>query len=366
MKKVLQIAGGMNRAGLETFIMNIYRKINRNVFQFDFLIWQETADYMEEIESMGGHVYSITARRHSVLNFHKNLNSFFKEHADEYEAVHLHCSSLSLVEPLYYAKKYGIPLRIIHSHSSNQKGVYNKILHYVNKLFISGLATHYYACSEKAAKWFYNHTSVCRKHKIINNGVDCNIFKYNATRREEMRNKLHIGSNELVIGHIGRFNPVKNHKFLVDIFEEIYRIRPNSKLMLVGDGPLYKSIESLVIDKGLEQNTYFLGLRNDTNDLLQAMDIFVMPSIYEGLPVTLVEAQAAGLPIVCSDTISQMSNISNNYYVHSLDEAPKEWAKDIIERVQDFERQDTSQIIKNKGFDIIDTVNYLTSVYFDK
>lgn len=364
MIKVLQVLSGLNRGGLETFVMNVYRSIDREKVQFDFLTNTANGDYSEEIVSLGGSIYYIPSRNKGIVRFCKNLNSFFNEHRGEYDAIHYHESSLTSLEVLFFAKKAGIPVRIIHSHSSSIMG--NKLhylTHYFGKLFVSNLANRYFGCSDKALDWMFKHTGVRRTAILIRNGIDTSKFKYDEEIRNQIRKELNVNDNDKIIGHVGRFARVKNHKFLIEIFNEFVRKYPSSKLLLIGAGEIEGEIKDLVNSLNLSDSVYFLGIREDTNRFYQAMDIFVMPSFYEGLPVVLVEAQTSGLPVLCSSNISKMSCLTENYYTLSISDTTTCWATKIDEILHTSYRSDGSKKISLKGFDIHTISDYLYHIY---
>lgn len=364
MIKILQVLPTLNRGGLETFVMNVYRAIDRNVVQFEFLTYRENGDYMNEIKDMGGIIYHISERNKGIMNFNRELDTFFKRHEGEYSAIHCHASSLSSIEPLYYAKKYGIPIRIIHSHSSSILG--NKlhfVTHCIGKALISSLANRYIGCSDKALDWMFAKTKIRKDAVIVRNGIDINLFKYNEEIRKRVRKDLGLSDNDIVVGHIGRFSAVKNHSMLIDIFADLKRKVPTSKLLLVGVGELEMEIMSKVRVLNLQDSVSFLGLRTDTAVLYQAMDIFVMPSIYEGLPLVLIEAQATGLPVLCSNSISHMSKITNNYNELSIRDDISKWSSQIINIVKNYKRKDEHLSIVKAGFDINTVADYLTDLY---
>lgn len=364
MIKILQILPGLSRGGLETFVMNVYRSIDKSNYQFDFLVNCKDGDYKEEIINMGGRIYYLPPKKFNPIKYNQNLNSFFKKHAFEYTAVHMHDSVLSAIEPLKYAKKYGIKVRVLHSHSSSVSG--NKIhyiLHALKKPVVHTWATHYLGCSDKANKWFYKYTGVLGQSIFVPNGIDVSKYVYNEKIRETIRKGLSIPENHVVIGHVGRIMWIKNHEFLIDIFNEYHKTNPNSTLVLIGTGPLLDRMQNKVKDLGLEEYVRFTGVRSDINELLQGLDIFVMPSIYEGLPVVLVEAQAAGLPALVSDTISKDSKITNSYYSLNLKDPIPIWCNRISEIVCTHKRENTKVILEQRGFDINTTSKLLTRIY---
>lgn len=368
MKRVLQVMGSLNRGGLETFVMNMYRSIDRNEIQFDFLLTQLSGgDYAEEAKSLGANIYTVPARNKSYKAYKRALDIFFCEHHD-YIAVHEHISSLTSIDPIYYAKKYGIPVRIIHSHSSAiQKSVrfhwIHTILHYMNKPKVHSWATHYLGCSDKALDWMYNYTGVHSKAIMINNGIDCQQFAFNRSVRIDVRKEFNIGENDFVIGHVGHFIPLKNQTFLIDILNEMHKIIPLAKLLLIGKGETFYKIKTKAQSKGLLDSVIFTGVRSDVARLMQAMDIFVMPSWFEGLPVSLIEAQAAGLPIVASATISHDSDITGTILFKSIKEPAVEWSKCIFEWKEKLGRPNNIEKIKKAGFDSKTTIQKLVKIY---
>ena len=368
MQRVLQIMGCLRRGGLETFAMNMYRAIDRNQIQFDFLLTQEqNGDYEEEAISLGARIYHLPARNKSYLAYKNALDVFFSEH-NEYIAVHMHASSLTSIDPLFYAKKYGIHIRILHAHSSSiQKSVrchsIHKLIHYCNKLRISKLATHYLGCSDKALNWMYKNTGVYSKAIMINNGIDTAQYSFNIDTRIIIRKELSIDEDVIVVGHVGSFIPLKNQTFLVDILNAFHLTKVKVKLLLIGAGPTFEDIKAKIVSLGLEDYAILTGVRSDVSRILQAMDVFVMPSWFEGLPVSLVEAQASGLPIIASSTISKDSDITGTILFKSIEEPPSDWASSILEWKNKICRPNNIDKIKLAGFDSKTSVDHLVNIY---
>lgn len=368
MKRVLHIMGGLKRGGLETFAMNIYRAVDRSEIQFDFLLTQVgNGEYEEEACLLGANVYHLPARNKGYKAYLRALDEFFSEHHD-YVAIHEHISSLTSIDPAYYAMKYGIPVRIFHSHSSSiQKSLrlfwVHKLLHYINKYKVKRWATHYLGCSDKALDWMFKYTGVRDAAIKINNGIDSGLYRYDADVRAEVRKELNIHDDDFVVGHVGRFIPLKNQVFLVEVLSELQRLYPRVKLLLIGDGETVDIVKSKVVECNLEEDVIFTGVRSDVNRLFQAMDVFAMPSWFEGLPVSLVEAQAAGLPVIASDTISKDVNITNTVIFKSIDISPQEWAKTIVEMWTKLGRLDNTDTIIKAGFDSKTIVKQLLQIY---
>ena len=356
MIRVLQVVTHMNRGGLETMLMNYYRHIDRSQIQFDFLAHrQERAAYDDEIESMGGVIYRLPVLNPFSRTYKNALREFFITHP-EYKVVHVHQDCLSSVI-LKEAKKQGIPTRIAHSHSASQ----NKDMKYPIKMFyrrrISKYATHLIACGTDAGKWMFCGADF----EILNNAIDSEKYVYDVERKKSMRQVLGVDDNTLLVGHVGNFTPPKNHAFLIDIFGAISE-RTNACLLLVGDGALRNEVEKKVKEAHLENKVVFTGVRNDVPDLLQTMDVFVFPSNYEGLPVTMIEAQAAGLPCFISDKVSIECKKTDLVQQIPLSVGADTWAE-IILKAQGTERRDTSEEIKRAGFDIQENAKRLQQFY---
>lgn len=367
MKRVLHVVSAMNRGGLETFIMNAYRNIDRNKIQFDFLVHTDKdGDYDQEIRSLGGTIYHVPSRNKGVLKNHKAIDRFFKNHP-EYQVVHQHVSSLTYIEPLKAAKRHGVPTRIVHSHSTRQGGNFmHRYIHLWNRFFIKNIATDFFACSDLAAEWLYGKQKYRKdEYTLVNNGIDTEKYKFNEQVRLKIRRDLNI-ENKFVIGHVGRFAFPKNHDFLIEIYKAVSKLEPESVLLLVGDGELRDSIEKKCNSLGLGKKVIFTGVRSDIPDLLQAMDVFVMPSHYEGLPVTLVEAQASGLMCVVSNNITNQINITELINKISLESSAQYWANFIINSARIYKRNDTTNLIKDNGFDSSAVVEKLMESYTAK
>ena len=362
MKRVLQVVDSMDMGGIQAFIMNVYRNIDKENIQFDFLVFRSHEQVFEkEILSLGGKMYKLPGRRDGLLKNKKAIRKFFDEHP-EYTVIHYNTSSLSDIGALIEAARRNIPVRIIHSHSTKAPG--SKIhtyIHRFNKRRIEKYATHYLACGKLAADWFYKGTSIIDKVIIVNNGIACSDFQFDAENREIMRKALGLQEN-FVIGHVGRFSEVKNHRFILQVFNAFVKKYPamNPKLMLVGNGELFDEMKTLAVELNIDYNVLFLGTRHDIPDLLQAMDVMIMPSHYEGFPVTLVEAQAAGLPCVVSNTITKDAVIKDNVIMKSLEDDVEDWSKSIAENTNRFVEND---LLVKSGFDIQSTVNQLITIY---
>lgn len=359
MVRVLHVVTHMNRGGLETMIMNYYRNIDRTKVQFDFLVHRDyKCDYDDEIEKLGGKIYRLPLLNPFSFDYRKKLNNFFKQHK-EYKIVHVHQDCLSSVI-LKVAYKNNIKVRIAHSHTENQDRNIKYIIKLFYRRFIPKYATHLFACGKAAGEWMFRGSDF----EIINNAIDVEKYIYNETARKKIRKEFNISDDEFVIGHIGRFSPVKNHTFILDVFAEVVK-NVNSKLLLVGDGELKQDMKNKVISLGIEDKVVFTGVRSDIPDLLQAMDVFLFPSWYEGLPVTLVEAQTTGINCILSDNISEQSiMVKQNVQQISLDKPVNDWAEAII-NCKFKERTDCSSEIINAGYSIKNEAIKLQNFYIN-
>lgn len=357
--RILQVVTIMNRGGLETMLMNYYRHIDHSKVQFDFLTHREfDGDYDKEIKELGGNVYHLSNLNPLSTSYKKSLNDFFKNHS-EYKIVHSHLDCMAGI-PLKYAKLNNVPLRIAHAHNSNQ----TKDEKYPLKLFykrnIKRNANYLFACGDEAGKWMFNTDNF----KVLNNAINAKDYTFNINIRNDKRKEFGISDDSILIGHVGRFFTQKNHEFLIDIFNQFHKNHPNSYLMLVGEGELKTSIQDKVRTLGLEDYVMFTGLRSDVNELLQAMDVFLFPSLYEGLPVSIVEAQAAGLPCLISDKVPIECKKTDLVYQLNLADSVNVWSDKIYE-LSHITRRDTYEEIKQSGFDIVENAKWLENFYVD-
>lgn len=361
MIRVLHFVGSLEAGGLETLIMNLYRKIDTSKVQFDFVVHHRKIGlYEEEIINRGGKIYHLTLLDDkNIFKYKKQLTKILKD--GNYKIVHGHHSSLGSIY-LKVAKKAGVPVRISHSHIAS----FSKTLKGYVKFFITrGFgknATHHFACSKWAGEYMYGKNG---KFNVINNGIDTEKFKFNSDYRIEKRKSLNI-ENDFAVCHVGRFHDQKNHNFIIDVFKDICKLNPASKLLLIGIGPLEDTIKTKVENYGLSDKVLFLGQITDVNKVLSAADAFLFPSLYEGLPLTLVEAQTAGLPVVCSDTITDECHITDEYYVLPLDTPTDKWAETVVETADlKIPREDRCRVIKEKGYDSGDVADSLVKFYTD-
>lgn len=358
--RVLHVVTYMDRGGLETMLMNYYRHIDRSTVQFDFLVHREfEADYDREILSLGGKIFRLPRLNPISFSYRKSLDQFFSDHP-EYRIVHSHLDCMAGI-PLKAAKKSGVSVRIAHAHTSSQVKNAKYPVKMLYKRCIPQYATHLFACGEEAGRWMFGAHSF----SVLNNAIDSESFTFNELQRSHYREEFGIDPQTLLLGHVGRFNPLKNHVFLIDIFAELLKQRPDSKLLLVGQGDMEQAIRDKVKSLGISDRVLFTGARRDVNCLMQAMDVFVFPSLFEGLGMAAVEAQAAGLPCVVSKGVPHECEKTHGLMTFlPLEAGAAHWAQQVLSSAQT-SRRDTSAEIKASGFDIRDNAEKLQQYYLN-
>ena len=358
-ERILHVFGTLNRGGAETLIMNIYRNIDRDKIQFDFMVHHiDEGAFEKEVKSLGGKVYRIENYRGvNHFSYKKSWNDFLKAH-QEYRIIH--CHKESIISLVMDAAKKNNRIAIAHSHNTqNIPGFKGKIMDVLNK-DVSSKAAFKFACSNAAGEWMFGKE---KDFKVINNGIDLDKFRFNDKVRENIREKLNF-TDRKVIGHIARFNKQKNHTFLVDIFNKLLKTNENYLLVLAGIGELREDIEKKVRDFSIEDKVMFLGSIGYVNELLQSIDIFILPSLYEGLAVSTIEAQAAGLKCLLSENIDKNSKVTDLVEFVPIDKGVEPWVEAIL-NVGDYKRVDTSSKIKEAGFDIKETADTISKFYLN-
>ena len=358
MIRVLHMIASLDVGGSQTMMMNIYRKIDREKIQFDFVIDRPAETYFAgEIRELGGRVYTLPAfRGTNAGEIRRDWNNFFYTHP-EYHILHSHVRSYaSLYLPV--ARAHGVKT-IIHSHSTSTGGGVKGAVKAVMQLPLRHQADVLMACSLDAGEWLYGKRA-CRSERfmLLPNAVDTRLYAPDEGRRQALRRELGL-ENKLVVGHVGRFNEVKNHSFLLDVFKCVHDREENSALLLVGEGELQMAMAEKAVALGVADDVIMTGNRNDVPALLGAMDVFAFPSLWEGLPVTVVEAQAAGLPCLISDTITHDVDVSPLVARLPIDD-PAPWAEAILKRPA---RSDVRADIIRAGFDVQASARMLFDLY---
>ena len=335
--------------------MNYYRHIDRDHIQFDFLCNSyNPVAYEDDLIKLGGRTFHITARSDNYSRYKKELKEVFRAHANEWDAIWVNVCSLANIDYLKMAQKYGINKRIIHSHNSqNMDGKLRGLLHEWNKKKIGKIATDYWACSEDAAKWFYSGNTL-QKAVVIHNAIDVDRLKYDEQKRTDLRSK-YGWENKFVIGNIGRLHFQKNQTFCLEVFSEYVKENPDSVMVFVGQGEDEEKLKQQAKDLHIEDKICFAGVQKDIQAWLSSFDLFLFPSLFEGLSVVALEAQANGVPVLASKgVIPEDVKMNNNFMFLDLQENSKAWSIKIgqasaMERV---DYQTTKMEFMNKGYDI--------------
>mgnify|MGYP004690661347 CR=1 FL=1 len=362
--RIAQIIGKWLGGGVESVVMNYYRHIDRSKIQFDFICDEDSTNIpYDEINSLGGKVILIPPYQ-KVIRYHKELKKVLKE--GNYKIVHSHINTLSIFS-LWAAKSAGVPVRIAHSHSTtNKKEKKKNLMKQVLKHFSKVFATDYMCCSELAGRWLFGDIEYDRGNVyLLNNAIDLDKFKYDENIRKLKREELNISDDVFVIGHVGRFVEQKNHRFLIDIFNEIHKKYSNSILILAGQGPLMEEMKEKSKTLGLEENIKFLAQRNDINELYQAMDLFLFPSLYEGLGMVAVEAQVSGLPCVVSTEIPEIAKVTEKITFVNLENKIETWTEIIFKYIKNINRKNINFTDGIKKYDIIKEATKLEKKYLN-
>lgn len=357
---VVQVLATLDEGGAESMIMNVYRNIDREKIQFDFVVNEREREYSfeKEIKQMGGRIFFVP--KYIFFNhflYRKAWHKLVSKHL-EWKILHIHHTSVALMF-LDIAKKKKI-FTIAHSHTAGGKNSLKSKIKIFMRYPIRYLADELFACSKLAANWMFGNRS--KAAYIINNAVNTEKLLFNEVKRLGKRKELNL-ENKFVIGHIGNFSAPKNYPFILEIMKEVCAKKKNVILLLVGKKENNPSIEHTVAKLGLAKNVIFTGVRNDVPDLLQAMDVFLFPSLFEGLPVTLIEAQASGLKCIIADTITEEVKITDLVEFISLNEAPKYWAQRLLQYADGYERKNTYEEICNAGYDVKDKAMWLQEFY---
>jgi glycosyltransferase involved in cell wall biosynthesis len=359
--RVLHVLGNLNQGGAESRIMDIYRAIDKSKVQFDFAIHTEQdCFFSKEVLELGGRYYIFPRfDGKNYFEYRRAWKDFFNVHK-EYDIIHGHMTSTAFIY-LKIAKLNNVKIRIAHARSAGKVSLLRKYLSKLSKIN----ATNLLAVSKLAAISEFGKQALSKGEiSIIPNAIDAEKYKFNPQKRNEVQSNLNI-KNKLVIGHIGSFRYPKNHTFLIDIFKEIRIKRDDAVLLLIGDGELKENIEKKVSALNIQESVFFLGNRSDVPLLLQAMDALLFPSIYEGLPGVVLEAQASGLPCIISDAITNEVNITSYVEFISLSESANFWAEKVIANSYK-KREDTFLNFVEKSYDIKSVTKWYENFYLSK
>lgn len=367
--KVLFLDTVMDRGGAEAMTMNYYRNIDRTKVEFDFLVHREyKAAYEDEITELGGKIFRICPPYpQNYFCYRKAFRKILYAHP-EYRVIHCNMMELGLFAYME-AKRCGVPVRICHAHTAPDKEPLSlkTVIRSIYKKIMLGSITHKFTCGEKAAQWVFGKRNTNNVY-YMKNAIEAELYRYDSVIEQQVRAEFGLG-NKFVVGHIGRFFEPKNHPFIIDTFAEVVKQEPNAVLMLVGGGELDDAIMNQTKEKvkqlGLEDNVIFTGVRTDVYRIIQAFNIFILPSLCEGFPVVMVEAQAAGLKCVISDKVPSECDITGNVEILNLDAGSRKWAERILSYKGTYQKIDMYQTIVDMGFDIKENAKWLEEFYLN-
>lgn len=356
--KVLHLELDVHMGGIESFLYNLYSQIDRERVQFDFVTRSNRPAMESELRELGAKIYRVSSYK-NPLAYMRDLNAVIE---NGYDVIHIHKNSAAVILPFIVAHKHKNSRVFVHSHNTApSKGKVTTILHQINKKSLYELSDIHLACSDVAGKWMYGD----RKFEVVRNGIDTDKFRFDKNRRDVKRRELNVSDKTFVIGNVGRFTEQKNQVRLLDIYSEVKKKNSDSKLLLIGEGDLKEGCVVKAKELGIEKNVMFLGNRNDVADLMQAMDAFVMPSLFEGLPIVGVEAQAAGTHAFLADTISKETEISSNVTWFGLEQTDEEIARMILSSgvSTDLERLKANKDVRKAGYDMFSTCKRIEEIY---
>lgn len=362
MKRLLCIVSAMNTGGAETFLMKIYRALDREKYQMDFCVNSGENFYEKEILEMGGRIYKIPSKSQNMIQWHRELKQIV--HAHGYQYVIRVCEHSLAVLDLLVAREGGAKHLIMRSSNAGSGSSMSTFVHKCFRFLPKTVPTVKLAPSTEAAEYTFGKGCVQRGEAVLlHNAIDTNIYRFDEIGRERIRKELNLES-KFVVGHVGRFNQQKNHEFLIDVFHEVWKSNPEARLVLVGKGELEEAIHKKVHTLGLDDYVIFTGVRKDIPQLMSAFDVFAFPSLYEGMPNTVIEAQATGLPCVVSDTITQQAKVTDLVSFYALAEAPTVWA-DTCAHQKAGNRLKYNEDLKAAGYDINDVVPQFVKWIFE-
>ena len=353
--RVLQVGMTRNLGGIETYLIEQFRHLDKSKIDYDFvnITGEYSICYEDEILASGSKIFKVVSRHKNPLLHYWQWFNILLQNKGVYDVIVLNTNSLEYVFPLVLGKIFGIPVRVIHSHNSgfeNKQGLARRLLVGMNKKLLAWSANLRFACSQFAGQWMFKDNP----YHVIYNAIDIHKYDADLIVREETRNALGLHT-ELTLLHVGRFSYQKNHSFLLDIFKGVHRIQPDSVLLLVGDtteeSEFLTEVKRKIKAYGLENVVRLLGRRDDVNKIMQAADVLVMPSFFEGLTVVGIEAQASDLPLLLSDTVTKELGLLPSTQFISLEAGPTAWAEAIVNSKR-HNRQSRYEELKAAGYDI--------------
>lgn len=352
MVRILVYGMTENIGGIEKFLVEMFQHFDINKVTMDFIVLGSKSPFENKINENGGKVFYITKKEKNFIRHFKELYNIMKKKSKDHSIIYFNSGAIFYIIPYLIAKLVGYKKIIVHAHNGadQQRNRCEIMIHKINRIIVRRLANKCISCSDVASNWIFGEKYTKNNDiMIIKNAIDSNKFSFDKNLRTQMRKLLNIQESTLVIGNIGRFEIQKNHNFMIDILNEIVKVNQDCCLMLIGEGSLYSCINKKIEEYNLADKVLYLGRRSDINALLNAIDIFILPSFFEGFPITLVEAQANGIPCIVSDKITRQVNITG--LVSYLDiKDPYIWMKKILTNIP--KRESKIDVILEHGFDI--------------
>ena len=370
--RVLQIGMSNNSGGVEAFVMNYYRVLAKQSVQFDFVCMYGEIAYKKEIIKLGGRVFEIPNIKKHYIKYCRQLRQIIRN--GNYDAVHVNMLSAANIVPLKIACSEGVPKIIAHSHNTQTIGFLRKLMDRCNRARLKKYSNVKLACGYEAGEWLFGKNAMEQGNAIVvNNAINVKKYLLNEAKRKQIREE-YGWNGKYVIGHGGRFEEQKNHKFIIKVFARFAKKQPDAVLCLIGDGHLRTEMEEMAIDLGIKDRVFFPGKVSNVADYMSAMDLFLFPSLVEGLPFTLIEAQANGLPCLCSDAITPETYVMDNVETLSLDASTHKWVDKMEEMLNKYvgnpgderKRFDDDLVdtrMRKKHFDIVGEAESLKRIY---
>ena len=363
--KILQVGLGNNPGGMDAFVMNYFRELARQGVSFDFVSMYGTIAYEKEIQELGGRVFYVPNIKKDYFGYIKAFRKLLSQ--EKYDVVHVNMLSAANIVPLIVARYGKVPVVIAHSHNSSTPGLLRNLMHKINRPLIPLFATEYFACSELAGEWLFSEKiRKSENYHVVHNALNLEKFAFRQSERNEVRQELGV-EGKFVLGHVGRFEEQKNHEFLLKIFREVVSDCEEAVLLLVGEGELQEEIRKKAKEYRIEDRIQFLGIRKDVARLWKGMDVFVFPSLFEGLPIVALEAQASGIRSVMADTITSEVKLIDKVEFLSLQDSPKKWSQTILSYKGEERKGEENAVIRQAfakaGYDIETAAQTLLSYY---
>lgn len=357
---ILHVLGGLNYGGAEQFVLNVLSEANSSGIPLNFDIMTRCVNDSSQsnlFAMLGGKIIETASFPKNFIKNYQDVSDYFRNNIHKYDVIHIHANALIYVFPIILGKKYGAKKIVLHSHNTSSVNANMNLLHYCNRFFLKYVDS-CIACGHDAGRWMYGN----RPYEVIYNGIDTKMYKYNESIRNSMRKKLCV-ENCFLIGHVGRFVQQKNHMRMLHIFKHVYKKNKKARMIMIGNGELKSLICDEACKEGLDKAIIFFEKRNDVFAILQACDMFLFPSLYEGLSIALIEAQISGLFCLVSDKIDKDSIISSNVKILGLNAPDEEWANAISDIMCKYSLCERDKAVFDNKFDVSNTLSNLLLLY---